>query len=202
MLTRWTAFLVLILMVFVSCSTMSLTIKSDPEKATVYIREGKLLKKVGETPIRVTARELGGAAPFNLVIRKEGFQTEQLLVEERTLAADAQIYASLKRATEDSGRGVASLKHSSGDLQRSIASIQAKLIQNNYQEAELQAKGFVNTNPYSAVGWTLLGNAYVLQNKNQLALEAYQKANTFDPDNPDTVKMIEFLGNIPERRGR
>lgn len=189
-------------LILVACSNMTLSVQSEPEKATVFLKDGIKLKKLGETPLRLTSDELGRGANYSLVIKKEGFQTEQVLIEKRTLKAKAEVFASLQRSSEN-GRGLAS--EQGGDVeeqQRSLASIQSQLIQNNYKQAEILARSFVDQNPYSAVGWNLLANSYLLQNRNQQALQAYLKAYEFDPNNQDTKKMIEHLGATPPRRER
>jgi tetratricopeptide (TPR) repeat protein len=181
---------------------MTLQITSNPEKADVFIREGKILKKLGETPLRVTADELGDRAPYNLVIQKPGFQSEQLLIERRTLSARAEVYASLDKLNSEEQRGVASFGLNSPNHERAIASIQAQLFRKDYRQAELLARDYVKDNPFSPVGWNLLGNAYLMQNRNSDALGAYQKAYEYDSSNQDTARMIEFLSETPRQRGR
>ena len=183
-------------------SSMNLKINSYPDKATVYLNNGKERKKLGVTPLEIPSQELGSASSYNILIEKEGFQVESVLLERRTMKARAEIYANLKKLQnqESNGRNVAS--EEVGEQQRQLASIQTLLLKNNYQQAENQAQTFVNQHPFSPVGWNLLGNSYLLQNRNSEALKAYRKAYEYDPGNQDTEKLIKFLQQKPLRRER
>ncbi len=186
-----------------SCSSMSLQVVSEPEQASVYVKKGKVFRKIGETPLSISARELGTAAPYNLQIQKQGYQTEQILIDERVLSASAEIYTNLKKTSEAEGlRGLASVGSQSAETERSLATIQSQLLQKNYDQAETLARGFLTANPFSAVGWNLLANSFLLQNRNNEALQAYQKAYEFDPENKETEKMIQYLKVTPQNRGR
>ena len=161
----------------------------------------KRLKKLGETPLALSQGDLGDSDLYNLSIQKEGYESHEFILERRTLNAKAEIFANLQKLQETQG-----LVQSEGGIgekqQRRLASIQSQLLQNNFEQAEVLARNFLDANPYSAVGWNLLGNAYLLQNQNQLALKAYSRALEFDPENQDTQKMVQFLRVEPLRRDR
>lgn len=183
-----------------ACSSMTLKINSEPSNANVYIKDGKKLKKLGVTPLALGNNEISQYQQYNLSIQKEGYQTHEVMIDKRVLSAEAKVFATLKKLTENSN--VLASGSNDDTQQRSLASIQAQLIQNNFSQAEILAKGFLNDNPYSPVGWNLLGNAYLLQNQNGMALKAYNRALEFDPGNKDTIKMIEHLQGSPLRRDR
>jgi predicted Zn-dependent protease len=186
---------------FVSCSTMTLNIDSEPPKANVFVKEGQKLKKIGETPMTISSENLKEFKQYNISIQKEGYKSHEVLIDKRALSAKANISATLQKdlSTQNMQTNNTYMGESN---QRSLASIQTELLNNNYSQAEVLAKTFLNDNPYSPVGWNLLGNAYLLQNQNGLALEAYTKALSYDSENQDTQKMIEYLKGSPVRRDR
>lgn len=189
------------ILILASCSSFELQIASEPSQADVYIKEGQQLKKVGQTPMQLTQRDIAGKQNFQISIQKEGYVSQDVLMQGRSLSARGEIHATLEKKADSAGAQQESSKNIQKS-QRQIASIQAQILQNNYQQAEVLTRSFLDSHPYSAVGWSLLGNAYLLQNRNQDALQAYSKALEFDPDNQETQNVIRYLRVEPQRRER
>ena len=74
-----------------------------------------------------------------------------------------------------------------------VASIQSNLYKRNYDSAQSLAQNLVSEYPSFAVGWSLLGNAYYLQQRHQDALAAYYKALEFDPDNIEVQNLVNKI---------
>ncbi len=202
-MTRFRFILLLnLVLIFLSCSSMTLEVTSEPDKATVYIKEGTRKRSLGETPLKIQEGQLPEATHYNLLIEKEGFQAESVVIESRSMKTRAKVFASLKKLSSDTLMAGNSSGGNTDVQQRKLASIQLQLLKNNYSQAENAAKEFVTENPYSAVGWSLLGNAYILQNRNSEAQKAYQKALHFDPNNKETQDILNFLQQEPTRRSR
>ena len=202
----WTRlFIILISMAtFVGCTTMNFQVDSQPNGAEVFSQKGKSLKKLGVTPLSLSANQVDGDN-IHLVIKKEGFQQYSVVLEKRTLSTNMQIFAQLNKGGES--RGLASVEGGRmgkvvEKVSRTVASIQAHLIKHNYQTAENIAQTLVNEYPYFGVGWNLLGNAYFLQNRHHDALDAYYKAVEYDPDNQETHNLIQRIENKPSRSER
>lgn len=195
--------LLLILSLFpLACSSMTILVESDPPEAEVFIKNGKASKKLGVTPLQINANDIAGFEKYNLLIQKDGYQSYEVLIDKRAVSATTEVAATLQKINSTTGT-TDKVADSQVEFQhRAIASIQSQLLQNNYSQAEVLIKDFLNTNPFSPVGWNLLGNAYVLQNRNQEALEAYTRALEYDPEDKDTKKMVERLTYQPEKRGR
>ncbi len=185
-----------------SCSSMTMMVESEPQQATVYLKDGKKLKKLGETPLELSARDFPNSEHFNFSIQKEGYQPQDVLIDKRSMSAEAEVFATLQKLPQMNEQTGLLSQDTTASQQRSLSSIQSQLLSNNHSQAEVLARGFLNKFPYSAVGWNLLGNAYLLQNRNQQALESYRRALEYDPDNQDTQKIIQFLQVTPTRRSR
>lgn len=192
--------LIFTIFLFVACSSMEIKVKSEPNEAKVFLKEGNKLKQIGVTPLKFDPQTVSNSETLNLSIQKEGYESQEILIEKRALSSKADVFAHLpKLENMDLAQGVST---NNFKAQRGIASIQSQLIQKEYIQAEEAARNFLTENPYSAVGWNLLGNAYLLQNRNSQALDSYKNALKYDPDNQDTLRVIQFLETNPNRRGQ
>lgn len=184
-----------------ACANLTVTIDSEPKNAEVFLKDGKRQKSLGQTPLQIDQNQLGNQSSYNIEIRKEGFQSQAFLIEKRSINAQAEIFANLQEVPKLPNLQGQLDQNSSGQ-HRGLATIQAQLLTKNYQQAEVLAREFVDANPFSPVGWSLLGNSYLLQNRNQEALDSYKKALEYDPENVDTIKLVDFLNSTPARRER
>jgi len=190
-----------------SCSNMLMKIESEPSEATVYLKDGQKMKKLGVTPLNINSDQYNNVENFHLRIEKNGYKSHEIIVDKRSVSSRANIFASMNKENlvNNFQNGSTPLSTNSAALSqaqqhRGLASIQSLLLQSQYAQAETIARQFVVDNPFSSVGWSLLGNAYLLQNKNALALESYQKSLDYDPENEDTRRIVDRLkSNTPQR---
>ncbi len=195
---RFSILFVAVLVTLSSCSTLKIQVDSDPSGANVYLKEGKKLKNIGVTPVEINPSMIAGKDDVQLLLKKEGYQNHSILMANTSLTSQAEVFASLQKLEKMESTMVA--EGASIETQRSLASIQTELINKNYQQAEVLAKFFLDKSPYSPVGWNLLGNAYLLQNKNQEAQQAYERALQYDPENKETQMILNHLQTQPGRR--
>ena len=201
----WTRLKIIILSVAIcSCSSMTLKVESQPSGAEVYSQVNRKQKKWGVTPLELSASQIQGDN-IHLIIKKEGFEPQSMILEKRSISSKAEIFAQLDNGAN--GRSIASTGTGNIDKQvtqisRTVASIQTQLIKKNFQSAETIAQSLVTEYPYFAVGWSLLGNAFYLQNRHQDALQAYYKAMEYDPDNLETQNLIDRIERKPARSER
>ncbi|MCB0377118.1 MAG: tetratricopeptide repeat protein [Bdellovibrionales bacterium] len=177
------------------CSSMTVQVDSQPQGAEVYSQADKRLKKLGETPLNIPVSQIEGSN-VHLVIKKTGFEPYSVILEKRTLSTHAQIFAQLDG--NEGGRGIASANGGIENVKiekvsRMVASIQSNLYKRNYDSAQSLAQNLVSEYPSFAVGWSLLGNAYYLQQRHQDALAAYYKALEFDPDNIEVQNLVNKI---------
>lgn len=186
----------------VSCSSYDLKINSEPKGAKVYIKSDKDKTEVGMTPM-VLAPQYKDQASYQFVIEKEGFHPQTVVIEKRSFAAEAEVFANLKKIeTLEVQLNDPKVKGELQRVTRKVASIQSELIKRNYENAEGMAKELLNEYPYFAVGWNLLGNSYYLQNKHSDALGAYKRALEFEPENIETKNLIQKMEDVPARGDR
>ena len=195
--------------ILISCSSMQMKIESEPSEATVYLKDGQKVKKLGVTPLNISSDQYSDVENFHLRIEKEGYRSHEIIVDKRSVSSRAKIFASMNKEEleNNSSNGINSntsspISLSQAQQHRGLASIQSLLLQSQYAQAEVIARQFVVDNPFSSVGWSLLGNAYLLQNKNSLALESYQKSLEYEPENEDTRRIVERLKNNTPQRSR
>jgi tetratricopeptide (TPR) repeat protein len=199
---------IIILILFSGCGSV-VKVDSEPREATVYVKEGQRLQKIGQTPLNLDHQSFSHLKSFQLRIEKEGYQPQEMLVDNRGLGVTSEIFTTMEplQNTKDGGEreteGTALSKAVSiyqAQQHRGLASIQSHLNASEYLQAEVSARQFVSDNPFSSVGWALLGNAYYLQNKSEKALDAYKKSFEYDPENVNVQKIIDYLSrNTPTR---
>lgn len=197
----------LIFVLLSSCSSLDLKVNSDPQQASVFVKDGIKKIKVGETPADIPYRNLPDLKNYVIVVEKEGYSPYEIVLEKKNFSARADIYAQLESKPQVTAeREVASLQKAQNETialnQRTISQIQALLLKTEYEQAESALRNFLLNNPESAVGWSLLGNSFLLRNRNQEALEAYYKALEYDPDDAETQKLVQKLTEQPLQRGR
>ncbi len=186
----------------VSCSSYDLKINSEPKGAKVFIKSDKDKTEVGTTPM-VLAPQYKDQPSYQFVIEKDGFHPQTVVIEKRSFAAEAEVFANLKKIeTLEVQLNDPKVKGELQKVTRKVASIQSELIKRNYVNAEGMAQDLLNEYPYFAVGWNLLGNSYYLQNKHQDALAAYRKALEFEPENIETKNLIQKMEDVPTRGDR
>jgi tetratricopeptide (TPR) repeat protein len=198
---------IIIFTLFSGCSSI-VKVDSEPSEATVYIKEGQRLKKIGQTPLNLDYQSFSHLKSFQLRIEKEGYRPQEMLVDNRGLGVTSEIFTTMELSKGENtdveiNAGEALSKSISvyqAQQHRGLATIQSQLNANEFFQAEVSARQFVSENPFSSVGWALLGNAYYLQNKSDQALDAYRKSYEYDPENVSVKKIIDHLSrNTPTR---
>jgi tetratricopeptide (TPR) repeat protein len=185
---------------FVSCASYDLKVNSEPKGAKVFIKSEKEMTEVGVTPL-VVPPEHKNRNVFQIVISKEGYHPQTVVIEKRTVSAEADVFASLdKIAPIEVQLSDPKVRGEMQKVSRQVASIQSELIKRNYDSAEGMAKDLLNEYPHFAVGWSLLGNAHYLRNRQGDALEAYKKALEYDPENIETKNLVESM-DVTRQKG-
>lgn len=187
-----------------SCSSLNpfansvLSVTSEPAGADIiFVRAGSLSQTIGKTPMNIEPSQLPELYQDNiqLVLKHEGFFTENVLIPKTNTTTETKIFVKMKATF---GQQDVALN----DISRSIAEVTNLIQKKSYPEAESKLRIVSEKYPNVAVIWDLLGNIYYLQKNSVKALESYRKSMELNPNNPETARLIEKLGGITgQQRG-
>jgi hypothetical protein len=179
------------------CAVGSLRVNSTPPAADVYIAyEGEQPNKIGQTPLNLDSRLIdeGRGRYVSVMIKKDGYQTEALLVPTGLMRSSLDISSKLEEfklplqcqdqtsAVEKIGRG--------------IANVQSLVKTNALGEAQNKLMILIDEYPNISVLHDLLGNVHYINKNLDGALASYQKSLNLDPNNIDTQRMVNKIRTI------
>lgn len=189
-----------ILFLFIGCSSGQIRVESQPENAEVYLSvAGQTPKKLGPTPLNVVESTLGlGSAPYQILVSKEGFTSESVLIPPATFARSATVVVNLK---EVSSSNKALNERILQSVASSVALAQNLLKTKQYDQAEQALLPILNQYPGIPTFHELMGNIHYLRKDLSKALSSYRKASELNPSNIDTQRMISRIQSMTEDRG-
>lgn len=169
-----------------------LNIKTDPEKAEIFIREASSSKrsKLGESPLKVSLDDIFKTytkdRTFVIEIEKNGHKNYNMLV---SIYNKADINFEVKMEVSDSV-----------DLTKKFDAIVAQLFEaqrlmrdKNYPSAIETLISLSKKHGNLSTVFEMLGSAYYLQKDFQNALSSYRKAFSLNADNSDAYSMKLYL---------
>ena len=195
-----TKFLLGLSLFSVGCATSTLRINSAPEGAEVsLISRDRTPVKVGKTPLEIDSRNYPELFQDSLQVEvgKEGFSPLSVIVPRLPSGGVGRINLNLQ--TAELPKVCQNQAESTNILAKGIADAASLASRKRLDEAarlleELSAK-FVTV----PVIHDLLGNVYFLQKNMDRSLESYRRSNRLNPDNIDTLRMIERIEKIQGR---
>lgn len=180
-----------------SFAATKVDLTSEPKGAqVVLISSNGREDTVGETPLQLNQQNLrsGDQGMTRIKLNKEGFVTEQILLENLATGKQGSIHVTMKPLANWSQAFVdEQANRYLTDVASTTAEIQGATIKGDYGKAESLARTLITRYPKLAIGWTLMGNIYFLQKRVSDALEAYQKSLTIDPSSQQTRDVIERI---------
>lgn len=180
------------ILLFVGCASTKVGLYTNPPGAKVYSKPlgtGRF-ELLGETPIAVSGEQIekkySGSGPVLVEFRKEGFQTNTVLVTELS-SQDLNINAEMVPlgGLEDSQR----LNH----LIDTLFECQRLVKVHRYEEALANLKDLEKQTPQVSIIYELQGGIFYLQQKYQDALDAYRLAVRYYPKNVEALRMRNLL---------
>ena len=185
-------FFILIVFLFLGCSTGSITLNSSPNEAKVSISgiNEQDQKNVGQTPLQIDFEEIyqtiGSFKPVMFYIKKEGFQTEKVLLPPLT-SETISMNLELKReiGLEDQEKINFVMDH--------LFEAQQLIWSKRFDEAKRVINQVKERAPYVSATYEIEGGLLFIQEKYQSALDAYRKAMKYNPENPKLAKMKELI---------
>lgn len=192
----------LLLLSLAACASSQFVVESDPAGAEVLVVSGGGVKqKIGQTPMTITSSALPTAfAPdVQIQIAKEGYRSESFLIPPQASGSVGRIQAKLSddpvsKACQDAG-------HSITEATDVVAQVQRMIYKKNFAEAERTLGAYTAKFPTVPVFFSLLGNVHYLQKNLDKALEAYRRANSLQPQNLETSRMIDKIKGIRSPAG-
>ena len=188
--------LIFLLMIIITVATelhaADLNIKSDPEKATVYIREasGTKRSKLGETPLKIKLEDIFSTytkdRTFIIEIEKNGHRNYNMLV---SIYNKADINFNVKMEVSDS----VELTKNFDSIVAQLFEAQRLLRDKNYTAAIETLSTLSKKHGNLSTVFELLGSAYYLKKDFQNALSSYRKAFSLNADNSDAYSMKLYL---------
>lgn len=187
--------LVVFTLILASCASIMNTdtqveLTSLPVGAEVWqIKAGSPLRKLGETPMVLTTREVSelDAEPTQLRMQKDGYRAQNILLSP-TPRSHAQLYIKLDE--------VLSEDKMLSELAKQIAEVQFLISRKDYAIAETQALQLTGKFPTISVAWDLLGNIYFIQKSYSKALSVYKKSLEIEPTNSGASRMVRRLESL------
>ena len=149
---------------------------------------GQPHKKIGQTPVNLVEQTLGaGQESFQIIVTKDGYVSESVLIPPTTLERATTIRVNLK----EMAAGNKAINEQTLQRVASTVALAQNLIKSKqYDQAEQSLSGLITQYPGVPTFHELLGNVYYLKKDLSKALVSYKKAAELDPSNVDTQRMI------------
>ncbi len=188
------------IVIFAGCARTLINVTSVPEGAEVVAAAASGKNQVlGKTPltVQVTDEMMGSASVLNLIIRKDAYVAQSLLIPRSIGPATHDVsiqlveFASLAGVPRESdAQCAASSADQAQKIARGVAEAQSLIASKNFDSAIVKLTVMTSQHPNIAVIFDLLGNANFLQGRYQDALAAYDRSFRLDPENLEASRMI------------
>jgi hypothetical protein len=187
-----TSLFALSLTALVGCSTMQISVHTNPSGADVYGRpvgNGEYVH-LGKTPLYLSNLQLdkegGGAGPYQMEVRMEGYKTDDFVITE-TAQVNLHINRDLK-PKRDLEMQVWLNQHISQMLE-----VRQLVSTNRYKEALHIIQRLKDQTPMVATLHQMEGGVQLLLRDYAAALQAYRTAARLDPENVEAIKLVRHL---------
>ena len=179
------------------CASSILKVNSSPESADVYLAdEGQQPKKIGQTPVRLQARDLDEANGrfVTLYIKKEGYQSESVMVPTGLINKSVEISSKLEefKLPPQCREQTVTIEK----IARGVAQVQILISSNKLYEAQTQLNLLLSDYPDVSVLQDLMGNVQYINKNLDGALVHYEKSLKIDSNNLDTQRMVTKIKGI------
>lgn len=176
------------------CGTVE--IQSEPRDADVFaVTQGQDKgKPLGKTPYKATLSELSklaGSGPILLQIRKNGFQSQSVVVPDIP-GGQLKISTDLKSSTSESFR----------DINRAVRlalRAEREILEKRFDAALATAQEIRKINESAVISHEIEGAVLMLQGELTKSRESWERSLAIDPDNSDARAMLQL---IKEKSGR
>lgn len=185
---------------FIGCASSTLKVSSLPDGADVtVISQDRAPVKIGKTPIEIESRnfpELFQDA-VQVQVSKDGHSPLSVLVPRLPTGGVGRINLNLQQT--ELPKVCQNQSDSINSLAKGIAD-SASLVQRKKMDEAIRILEDLSSKFGTVpVVHDLLGNVYYLQRNLDRALESYRRSNKLNPNNIDTIRMIERIEQLQGR---
>lgn len=184
----------------IGCATSSLRVNSAPEGAEVsLISRDRTPVKVGKTPLDIDSRNFPELFQDSMQVEvtKEGFSPLSVVVPKLPVGGVGRINLNLQ--TAELPKVCQNQSESTNVLAKGIADAASLVSRKRLDEASRLLEDLSSKFGTVPVIHDLLGNVYFLQKNLDRALESYRRSNRLNPNNIDTLRMIERIEKVQGR---
>jgi hypothetical protein len=179
------------------CATSQLFVESNPPGAEVaYVGMGGNAQQIGVTPMMLTPANVPGLfrEQVQISVSKPGFHGESFLIPPGSGSVTGKIGARL--SVDPLSKSCQETLSAMVEATDSVAQAQRLMFRKEYVEAERTLNALVLRYPAVPAFHSMLGSLHYLQKNLPRALESYQKAQELQPQNQETLRMIEKIKGI------
>jgi tetratricopeptide (TPR) repeat protein len=183
-----------------SCAMNSLSLMSNPPKATVSVRTGTngTYKKLGETPLLMSPERLKeltkDAGPFTFEFSMPGFVSKTAVVTELD-ALDMTINLELKPEPKVESNKENNNEKVNGSVD-ALFEVQRLIRGGRYDEARQKLDEVDKRTPGLSASYELRGGMYYLSKQYRESYDAYSQAASLNPESRDAQQMRKRLAKI------
>lgn len=189
-----------VVLVSAGCATSSLRVNSTPDSAdVVLIAKDHAPVKVGKTPIEIDSRNFPVLFQETLQVEvsKEGFSPLSAVVPRLPTGGVGRLNVNLQATALP--QVCQNQAESANTLAKGIADAASLVSRKRLDEAGRLLEELSTKFGTVSVIHDLLGNVYYLQKNLERALESYRRSNRLNPNNIDTLRMIERIEKVQGR---
>ncbi len=182
------------------CATSSLKVTSLPEGADVTVlSRDRAPVKIGKTPLEIESRTFPELFQDSVQVQvtKDGHTPLSVIVPRLPMGGVGRINLNLQEA--ELPKVCQNQSDSINLLAKGIADSASLVQRKKMDEAIRLLEDLSSKFGTVPVVHDLLGNVYYLQRNMDRALESYRRSNKLNPNNIDTIRMIE---RIEQMQGR
>ena len=179
-------------LLFVSCSSTSVTLNSVPEKAKVVVKPlgSGAVKELGLTPLAVKSDEIekafAGSGPLLVEFHKQGYAKRAVLVTDlATQNIDLKVTLDALSGLDDPAEMNAQIE--------TLFEAQRLVRVRRYDEAMKLIGKIKSKVPTLSAPYELEGGVYYISRRFPEALDAYRKAVKLNPRSVEAVRMRDML---------
>lgn len=182
------------------CTTSRLNVQTTPAEAEVYVvYPGQQPALLGKSPLDIPGQGMFShqGTSFKLIVKKEGFFSEQFLVP-KSIFTSIKSNVKLDVAMIENKAPTACTEQDAAveEVARSVAQAQSFIQAKRYDSANRILLNLSDRYPNSSVVYDLLGNTYYLMKDLETALNFYEKSLRLSPNNSETQRMVNKLKSI------